>query len=729
MVVTAHLPGGSVGKSSTAPRPISRGRGRQEHGRSDSGQGSWPSGSPLTSFVDGSFGRSPHGRHLRGETPKGDTRRRSFTNVASSTPACTSGFAPLPKPRDVLSENTIHGSSPATGLLRQQLQQHETPPSAVEDGQVMLRERLRHALSNENITTFVGSPSWQAAREQARVAGDPTLFHPHVQRAYTIAATAHAGAMRRSGMPVLEHLEQTALILARLGLDAPCVAAALLHDCLDDTPMTEALLAEYVPPEVTQLVAAVSKASSASQLYRTHAALRDEVTTEKLRVMLVALGDVRVVLIKLADRLHNMRTLGALPPDARARMALETQAVFVPIANRLGVWGIKAELEDLCFQAQDPEGFRELKAEVASLLKAQETTIGSFMADVLPVMVQHGVQVEDISGRPKNVASIHCKRRPDASGRPSLALENIHDVLAVRIIVRTKRECYLAHRAITERWPEVAHRHKNYIREPKANGYQSLHTVVLADSGAPVEVQIRTPQMHWNAEFGVASHWQYKERSSGRSKARDDSDLSLDRTNMQLVQWTRMVVAYGLQLDDHKLRPRGSPARDSLLSSVADHVMTAASSRATPRRHSISGELGSFHRFVTSSMTPPPAAAPVYVITATPHAACIEALPPARATVGALLATAAFPAGTEASTLCINGTPALSLQQPLAMGDVVELTDGPAPQRADLWPQRFAMPAASASFRRPLYGLLLHALRDETRTAQEMSPATAVTAS
>ena len=229
----------------------------------------------------------------------------------------------------------------------------------------VLQARLTINLSNDRVSSYGGSPEWRAAKVRS-----PVLLNPYVQRAYAMADTAHEGQLRKDGSTVMQHLEETAIILATLGLDANTVAAALLHDSLDDSTMTLNLLREHLPSDVVDLVRDVSKVSTISQLFREEGNMQTESSNEQLRTMLLAMGDVRVVLIKLADRLHNMRTLMALPPAKRDRMAAETESVFVPLANRLGVWSLKAELEDLCLKARSPDGVEELEVRLLLALSA-----------------------------------------------------------------------------------------------------------------------------------------------------------------------------------------------------------------------------------------------------------------------------------------------------------------------------------------------------------------------
>lgn len=362
---------------------------------------------------------------------------------------------------------------------------------------------------------------------------------PLVRRAFSVAWAAHEGQLRKSGEPVLAHLAETAKILGQLGLDEVAVAAGLLHDVLDDTPLTEEELRSMFPAEVVDLVVGVSKMSGISQLVRSDSELADgEVSA--LRAMLLAMVDVRVVLIKLADRLHNMRTVDALPLTKRHRMAAETLSVFAPLANRLGVWSIKAELEDLCFAVLHPQEHDDLAALIQR--QSEQADIISALNDVRDVLEGAGVEVVDLSGRPKNLYSIWQKME-----KKGVEIDDILDVRAVRIIVKDKAACYNTLRAVHKLWEPLEGRLKDYVRSPKANQYRSLHTVVRDHSGRPLEVQIRTNEMHKVAEFGVAAHWRYKEGKG------EESTQFIE----QQVAWARFMVSWGLELSDSKLRAAG----------------------------------------------------------------------------------------------------------------------------------------------------------------------------
>ena len=387
-----------------------------------------------------------------------------------------------------------------------------------------------------------------------------------VRKAFAVARSAHDGQLRKSGEPVLAHAVQTvrlpsppalppgtpacfsnapscnprdpkaqtagaplqALILAQLGLDDTVVAAGLLHDTLDDTMLHPAQLEALFPDsDVPLLVAGVSKMSGASQLHRDASDAGRQLPApevEALRSMLLAMADVRVVLVKLADRLHNLRTVGALPPATAARLAAETLDVFCPLANRLGVWSLKAELEDLCFAVLHPGAHA---AVAGSLHSGAEAAGVAASRDALAMSLkQAGIRALELSGRPKNLYSIW--RKMERKGMP---LEHVHAVLdarALRVIVPDEAACYAALRTVHATWAPLADKVKDYVKEPKANGYRSLHTVVADASGRPMEVQIRTPEMHAVAEYGVAAHWRYKEGLHGDGSGSSGSEEDLE---------------------------------------------------------------------------------------------------------------------------------------------------------------------------------------------------------
>lgn len=388
---------------------------------------------------------------------------------------------------------------------------------------------------------------------------------PLVKLAFEIARCAHSGQLRRNGETYLAHLVETSDILARLGLDEQTVAAGLLHDVLDDTMMTEGQLEEYIPKEVVQMVVGVSRMSQVSQLNRDHSApheqdgkgihdksaasLSDD-KSDRFRNMLLSMADVRVVLIKLADRLHNMRTLNALTPEKQRTIAEETLHVFVPLANRLGVWSIKAELEDLCFRylhRRESINLQNLMND--DFMKKSRDKLQTNLDRLQDALdARDDLRVKDLHGRPKNIYGIYKKMQ-----KKGIRFEDVYDLCACRVIVKSKEECYRILDLVHAMWQPMEGKLKDYISEPKANGYESLHTVVVDEDGMPFEIQIRTAEMHFIAEYGVAAHWQYKESSGSASATKKNKKVE------QQIAWSRWLLTWQMELQDRKFRPSGSP--------------------------------------------------------------------------------------------------------------------------------------------------------------------------
>jgi guanosine-3',5'-bis(diphosphate) 3'-pyrophosphohydrolase len=345
-------------------------------------------------------------------------------------------------------------------------------------------------------------------------------------KAYETASKAHLDQNRLSGEKYIQHPLHVADILADLRLDSETLATAILHDVVEDTQVTLDDLREGFGPEIAKLVAGVTKLDKIS-MYSA-----EQVQAENIRKMLVAMAeDIRVVLIKLADRLHNMRTVEALPPDRQHRMAQETIDIYAPLAHRLGMWQVKWELEDLAFSVMNPDAYGEISGQFKRKRKERE----AFVSEVTEILDRELERVEihaDISGRPKHVYSIWQKQQD--SGK---TFEEIYDLIAIRVSVESIKDCYGVLGVIHSLWKPVPGRFKDYIAMPKSNGYQSLHTTVVSHSGDPMEIQIRTFEMHEMAEVGVAAHWHYKE--GGTSDARTDEKFGWLRL---LMEWQKDIL-------------------------------------------------------------------------------------------------------------------------------------------------------------------------------------------
>eukprot|EP00873_Tetraselmis_striata_P037498 jgi/Tetstr1/457762/TSEL_044307.t1 len=447
------------------------------------------------------MGFAPADQPSHRSTPRTSTRRRSST----------SSFA---EPAELLILPPV--SVPAEGLLHKQL----APPRTSNADQATLAHDPSLPpspiagrpldMSSAN-SVFLHSPSKLAVRLLAACQEKHAVFDsPIVVKAFNIAAGAHEGQRWQDGESFLRHAAETACILADLGLDDTTVAAGLLHAVLDLTMMTSEVLHRLLPSAVVEMVERVSR--------------------------------------------MNERA-------AAAREALE---LFAPLANRLGVWALKAELEDYAFYTQRPEEYAALKARVTG----DGRSITGSLDKLKGALADAGVAAEDLSGRPKNLHGLFQKMQ-----KKGYTMDEIYDVRAVRVIVSSKTDCYAALREVHRLWAPVEGRFKDYIRHSKKNGYQSLHTVVRGDDGVPFEVQIRTAKMHYIAEHGVAAHWRYKEE--GGLAALSDSgslDESLDVVTEAHVAFARWLITWELELADKKCRPTGSPEQDNALSALASEM-------------------------------------------------------------------------------------------------------------------------------------------------------------
>jgi GTP pyrophosphokinase len=329
-----------------------------------------------------------------------------------------------------------------------------------------------------------------------------------LRRAYVFSALEHKGQVRHSGEPYLVHPLEVATILTDMKMDAVTIAAGLLHDVVEDTLTTAERLDRTFGHEVAHVVEGVTKIGAITF------ASTEERQAENFRKMLLAMvDDIRVILVKLADRLHNMRTLKFLPDDRRSRIAQETLDIYAPIANRLGMSKVKNELEELAFHALEPEAYDMLQAKVERRRKASEGVVEQLRQTIVQKLKDAQVPVVEVAGRTKHLFSIHQKLR-----RQKIDLEQVYDFVALRVITSTIRDCYAALGIIHQTWSPVPGRIKDFIAMPRPNGYQSLHTSVISESGFPFEVQIRTEEMHLRAEEGIAAHWKYKEGRVGAGR-------------------------------------------------------------------------------------------------------------------------------------------------------------------------------------------------------------------
>jgi GTP pyrophosphokinase len=370
-----------------------------------------------------------------------------------------------------------------------------------------------------------------------------------LQRALDVAEKAHRGQKRASGEPYINHCKAVASILAEMHVPPAVVAAGLLHDTVEDTGMDPEILQREFGKEIYQLVQAVTKLGALPRVSTAPTAggttggdqqrkedeegkqWRAELASENLRKTFLAMAeDPRVVLIKLADRLHNMRTLRYLPEEKQKRIAQETMDLFAPLASRIGIWQIKWDLEDLAFRYLDPEIYHDIARQLDERRSERERKMEKIIKHITEVMSQEGMKAE-ISGRPKHIYSIYRKMK-----RKKIPFSELSDIRGVRIIVPTEEECYAAVGIIHLHWRPLPGEFDDYIAAPKPSLYQSIHTSVVYDDGETLEVQIRTPEMHSKAEYGIAAHWRYKE---GQKRDRDfEQRVAYLR---QMLEWQQDV--------------------------------------------------------------------------------------------------------------------------------------------------------------------------------------------
>ena len=374
------------------------------------------------------------------------------------------------------------------------------------------------------------------------LAGRPAEEQALLRRAVALAREAHGDQRRASGEPYISHTVAVAEILAGLRLDAETLVAAILHDVVEDTEVPLARIEQEFGRGVARLVDGVTKMGLIDAQVPEGRGSRERLKAESLRKLLLAMAeDVRVVLIKLADRLHNMRTLKYLEPDKRRRIARETLEIYAPLANRLGIWQIKWELEDLAFRHLDPEAYKRVARELDERRVDRERYIKRVVEIIRRELAKNGIEAE-VSGRPKHIYSIWRKMR-----RKGVGYHDLYDVRAVRILVDDVVQCYAALGVVHTLWRHIPREFDDYIATPKENMYQSIHTAVIGPEGKTLEVQIRTHAMHEHAELGVAAHWQYKE--GGRSDDHYQQKIAWLR---QLLDWKEESADAGDFIDRFK---------------------------------------------------------------------------------------------------------------------------------------------------------------------------------
>jgi GTP pyrophosphokinase len=489
---------------------------------------------------NGSFG-SRAAAALAGESPTG-----------SSAATLGSSYGSL-RGRDSLASTP--GKSMKSSSSMSQMHGHGTPPmsSAVKivgfdlsdrDGKSGSAQKPPIGMLRAELAGEFGYDAFDGDAYRRALAAVPEIFaEPTVREAFEFAAKTHAGP----GLgPHFDQCVEIAIALAKLGMDAKTVAVGLLHDALDVTSATVDDLRVKFPEDLVELVQGVARLHRVSKLHRASARDLEHNERAQLRAMILAMTDARVVIVKLAARLIKMRNLHTAPPAQQASFAEETLAIYAPLANRLGIFTIKNELEDLAFKWTNARAHAELSSRLES--RAQRDSIVAALTKLDEALSGHRVEVIDMCGRQKSLYSVYKKMV-----EKNQALEDIMDVRAIRVIIadgEDDKASEAACRAVLDYvhglWTPVDGRMKDYITTPKRNGYQSLHTVVRDDSDSTLEVQIRTASMHRTAEFGVAAHWRYKEHERSATSAKVD----------QQVQWARFMLTWQNELEDQqKIRP------------------------------------------------------------------------------------------------------------------------------------------------------------------------------
>lgn len=362
-------------------------------------------------------------------------------------------------------------------------------------------------------------------------------YHPSsdldiITKAYNLAKDAHKDQKRKSGEPYLIHPVCVAIILAQLEMDKETIVGGLLHDVVEDTPYTAEDLARLFSTEISELVDGVTKLTQLN-----YSVDKVEIQAENLRKMFFAMAkDIRVIIIKLADRLHNMRTMQFMKPEKQKEKSRETMDIYAPIADRLGISKVKVELDDLSLRYLEPENYKELGKRFDEIKEDKENFVKDIMDEVDCRLRENGIKAT-IDGRVKHLFSIYRKMV-----KQSKSLEQIYDLFAIRIIVDSDQECYTALGIIHEMYKPIPGRFKDYIAMPKPNHYQSLHTTLIGPDGQPFEIQIRTYEMHKTAEYGIAAHWKYKE--GGKEEGRQSEE--------EKMAWLRRILEWQHEMDDNK---------------------------------------------------------------------------------------------------------------------------------------------------------------------------------
>ena len=352
---------------------------------------------------------------------------------------------------------------------------------------------------------------------------------PLVVKAFEIANNLHKGQLRKSGEPYIIHPIAVSFILANFGMDTETIIAGLMHDVVEDTPYTREQLVEDFGEEIALLVDGVTKLGNIK--YDS----KEELQAENFRKMFLAMSkDIRVLIIKLADRLHNMRTLEYMPTKKREEKALETLEIYAPLAGRLGIYSVKFELEDLALMYLHPKEYKELSSKVSQRRESRESVVQRLISEIKEGLDNAHIECE-VMGRSKHLYSIYKKMVIQKK-----QLDEIFDLTAIRIIVDSVKDCYAALGLVHTKWTPIPGRFKDYIAMPKPNMYQSIHTTVLDDNGNPFEIQIRTKEMHRIAEYGIAAHWKYKEGKAVGTEDEDEKKLA----------WLRQALEWQKETDD-----------------------------------------------------------------------------------------------------------------------------------------------------------------------------------